>query len=163
MYGTTRVKTEGKFRARLRISNSFDTGNNENSYHLMCQTCYDSLSGNGKKYVPRGTDCQVDSKPGLSLFVANVLKELPTQCKFTPNGCQVIIVLKNLEVHEVDCVYRIITCPFIWCRTMKDEPVTFIGLGEHLEAKHKDLRKIGKSKSKDFISSMEVNEWLPLS
>jgi hypothetical protein len=129
-------------------------------HHLMCQTCYDSLSGNGKKSVRCGPDCQVDSKPGLSPFVANVLKELPTQCKFTPNGCQVIIVLKNLEVHEVTCVYRVIKCPFL-LRCRQDETVTFIGLGEHLEAKHKDLRKIGKSKSKDFVLASEEDKWFP--
>lgn len=37
--------------------------------HLICPSCYDSLS----------------------CIAANVLKELPSNCKFTHNGCQVFI------------------------------------------------------------------------
>jgi hypothetical protein len=57
-------------------------------------------------------------------------------------------MLKDLEVHEVDCVYRNINCPFLDCNA---EDVSFIGLGDHLEANHGDLKKIGKSRSNDFI------------
>jgi hypothetical protein len=89
-----------------------------------------------------------------------VLKVFPTKCKFTDNGCQVVILLKDLEVHEVDCVYRNINCPFRDCNA-KD--VSFIGLGDHLDAKHEDLKKIGKARSKDFIlmQDQEPAVWIP--
>jgi hypothetical protein len=72
----------------------------------------------------------------------------------------VFIMLKDLEVHEVDCVYRNINCPFLSCNA-KD--ASFIGLGDHLEANHGDLKKIGKSRSKDFIpmSDQEPAVWIP--
>jgi hypothetical protein len=88
------------------------------------------------------------------------LKELLTKCKFTHNGCLVLNILKELEVHEIDCVYRNITCPFHNC---KAKNVSFIGLDKHIVARHKDLRKIGKSKSKDIIplSIPKPAKWIP--
>jgi hypothetical protein len=108
-----------------------------------------------------GATCRVFVTPVLSPFVANVLKMFPTKCKFTHNGCQVFIFLMQLKVHEVDCVYRNINCPFVDCNA-KD--VSFIGLGEHLEANHGDLKKIGKARSKDFILMLDQQPpavWIP--
>jgi hypothetical protein len=102
------------------------------AHHLMCKRCYDHHALLTKKvekcncgrlcktctkakHVQCGEGCNVESKPALSPFVANVLTVLPTKCKFTHNGCQVIKLLKELEVHEVDCVYRYIECPFLSC------------------------------------------------
>jgi hypothetical protein len=106
-----------------------------------CQLCM-------KTIVQCGADCQVETELAPSPFVANLLKMFPAKCKFTDNGCQVFIILSNMEVHEVDCVYRNTNCPFLDC---DDKNVSFIGLGEHLEAKHEDLRKIDQARSKDFI------------
>jgi hypothetical protein len=41
--------------------------------------------------------------------------------------------------------------------------VSFIGLGDHLEANHGDLKKIGKARSKDFIpmSDQGPSLWIP--
>jgi hypothetical protein len=116
-------------------------------HHLMCKKCYHARPI-GSKLVRCGRDCNVVWKPALSPFVANVLKELPTKCQFTRNGCQVFIILKKLEVHEVDCVYRNIKCPF---RNCKKGNVSFIGLDDHLEANHEDLKKTGKAKSNDIV------------
>jgi hypothetical protein len=103
----------------------------------------------------------VERKPELSPFVASILKEVPTKCKFNRNGCQVFIVLKELKVHEDDCVYRNIDCPFLDCH---DENVSFIGLDEHLEANHGDLKRFDNGRSKDFVfvSLTKIgNGWIP--
>jgi hypothetical protein len=73
-----------------------------------------------------------------------------------------IIIFKYLIFHEFDCVYRNIRCPFHNCN-FYDMNVSFIGLGEHLEANHKDLRMIGQAKSKDIIplSVPEPDKWIP--
>jgi hypothetical protein len=135
------------------------------AHHLMCQSCYDNRQCGPvwSTVVQCGPDCKVESKPALSPYVANVLKELLTQCMFTYNGCQVFIKMKELEVHEVDCVYRKISCPILNCN---DENVSFIGLGEHLAANHKDLTKTGQSKSNDRIpmpvpKQAQLGQWIP--
>jgi hypothetical protein len=133
------------------------------AHHLMCLSCYNRLNCMiiPKYYVQCGADCKVESRPALSAFIANVLKELPTKCKFTQNGCQVSGILKQLEVHEVDCAYRKITCPFLHCNAKN---VSSIGLGAHLEAIHgSDMKKIGKAKSKDVIPLSVPNpaKWIP--
>jgi hypothetical protein len=70
-------------------------------------------------------------------------------------------MLKELEGHEVACVYRNIICPFVICYRNKN--ISFIGLGHHLEANHEDLKKVGKSKSKGVISAKKpaTNMWIP--
>jgi hypothetical protein len=130
------------------------------AHHLMCQSCYDSMEA---KPVQCGAACKVEYKPALSPFVANVLKMFLTKCKFAHNGCQGIMLLKELEIHEIDCAYRYINCPFLNC---KDKEVTFIGLAEHLEANHGNMKKIGESKSKDFVTLPDPEdpvapEWIP--
>jgi hypothetical protein len=151
------------------------------AHHLMCKSCYDitrletgyycwdcgrssygpqcgTCGEDVQEDVECGEDCQVEWKPVLSPFLANVLKELPTKCKFTHNGCQVFIMMKELEVHEVDCVYRNIKCPF---RNCKEENVSFIGLDDHL-ANHEDLKNICKSRSHDFITLLDpIPVWIP--
>jgi hypothetical protein len=67
--------------------------------------------------------------------------------------------MEELEVHEVECVYRNINCPYLDC---KNKDVSFIGLGEHLKASHGDLKKIGKPRSKDFIPMPDQGQvWIP--
>jgi hypothetical protein len=135
------------------------------AHHLWCQSCCDiyysvMIAQNVQPPLPWacGKACKVQFKPELSPFVANVLKEFPTKCKFTQNGCEVFIMLKDLEVHEVDCVYRNINCPFLDCNA-KD--VSFIGLGNHLEANHGNLKKIGKAMSKDFTPWPDMGQVYP--
>jgi hypothetical protein len=128
------------------------------SYGQSCGTCPPCVQA---KMVQCGATCNVNNAPALSPFLANVLKMFPTKCKFTVNGCQVFIILKELEVHEVDCVYRNINCPFVDC---KSQDVSFIGLGEHLEANHGNLKKIGKARSKDSIPMLDQQPpvvWIP--
>jgi hypothetical protein len=160
------------------------------AHHLMCQSCIQAhlcqsssqsmqwvlwsvlplgpilwkMSGlrtGNSLMVPCGATCTVSNLPAWSSFVANALQMFPIKCKFTVNGCQVFIILKELEVHEVDCVYRNINCPFVDC---KSQDVSFIGLGEHLEANHGNLKKIGKAWSKDSIPMMDQQPpvvWIP--
>jgi hypothetical protein len=112
-----------------------------------------------KEHVQCGEACQAEYKPALSPFVANVLTVLTPKCKFTHNGCRVFIELKELEVHEVDCDYRNINCPFSNC---KSKDVSFIGLGEHLEANHEDLKKIDEARSTDFAPwPLMYEDWIP--
>jgi hypothetical protein len=147
---------------------SMCTGN-----HLMCQNCYPLHVKKFDACNPRSSGaysvckyycancshctgfvqcgkgaCKFYAVPAFSLLVQTLLNELPAKCKFTHNGCQVALKLHEIVIHEVDCVYRNINCPFLNCT---DKTVTFIGLSEHLKAKHGDLKKIGKAKSKDII------------
>jgi hypothetical protein len=131
-------------------------------YYTRCDSCGDNkwdLSG-VICVIRCGGACQVDFAPALSPFVDAMLKKFPSKCMFTQNGCQVFMLLKELEVHEVECVYRNINCPFLNC---KAKDVSFIGLGEHLEANHGDLKKIGKARSKDFIPMLDQGPavWIP--
>jgi hypothetical protein len=125
---------------------------------LVCGTC-NSCMAVKKLVVQCGAYCKAEFKPALSSLVANLLEVFPTKCKFTHNGCQVIIKLKELEVHEVECVYRNINCPFLDC---KNKDATFIGLGKHLETNHENMRKFGKPRSKDFIPMPDQGQaWIP--
>jgi hypothetical protein len=121
----------------------------------ICNTCVAVR----KLVVQCGANCKSEVKPALSSLVANLLEVFPTKCKFTHNGCQVFIMLKELEVHEFDCVYHNINCPFLDC---KNKEVSFIGLDEHLKANHGDLKKIGKARSKDFVPMPDQGQvWIP--
>jgi hypothetical protein len=124
---------------------------------ISCPSCRNEVK---REQVPCGEDCRVEWKPALSPFVATMLKKFPTKCKFTHNGCQVFIILKDLEVHEVDCDYRNINCPFLDCNA-KD--VSFISLGDHLVANHGNWNKIGKNQSKDFVPMLDQGPavWIP--
>jgi hypothetical protein len=119
------------------------------THHLMCSSCFDMQRH--KSLIC----CQKAFSP----FVATMLKKFQSKCKFTQNGCQVFMLLKELEVHEVDCVYRNINCPFLYC---KAKNVSFIGLGDHLEANHGNLIKIGKARSKDVTTLWpKTTKWIP--
>jgi hypothetical protein len=122
----------------------------------QCENCGEIMETETVKCCE---DCQVDWEPVLSPFLAHVLKELPSKCKFTHNGCKVFIMLEKLKVHEVDCVYRNINCPFLDCN---DKDVSFIGLGEHLEANHGGLKMINKARSNDFVTLLDlIRVWMP--
>jgi hypothetical protein len=125
---------------------------------FVCGTCYTCVAVK-KLVVQCGANCKAEVKPALSSLVANLLEVFPIKCKFTHNGCQVIIKLKELEVHEVECVYRNINCPFLDC---KNKDVSFIGLSKHLETNHENIRKIGNPRSKDFIPMPDQGQvWIP--
>jgi hypothetical protein len=125
------------------------------AHHLMCQSCYDSMrhqkASTSLFYfmapysVQCGAACKVECPPALSPFVANVLQMFLTRCKFTHNGCQGIMLLKELEVHEVECVYRNVNCTFPNCQ----DEVTFIGLDEHLETHY---GKVTKDLARGFLN-----------
>jgi hypothetical protein len=130
------------------------------AHHLMCNACYYLLKGRHARKVQCGTDCKLESKPALSPFVANMLEEITPKCKFAHRGCDVIEFQKEkLKVHEADCRYIGISCPFLHC---DDKNVTWMGLDDHLEANHGDLKKIDKAKSKDFILLTDQGSvWIP--
>jgi hypothetical protein len=71
---------------------------------IVCRSCNTCVAVK-KLVVQCGANCKAEFKPALSSLVANLLEVFPTKCKFTHNGCQVIIKLIELEVHEVECVY----------------------------------------------------------
>jgi hypothetical protein len=53
----------------------------------------------------------------------------------------------------------ILTVLFLDCN---DKKVSFIGLGEHLEANHGNLKNIGKLRSKDFVPMPDQGQlWIP--
>jgi hypothetical protein len=123
---------------------------------VICRHCKHNVE---REHIQCGATCQVKCEPEISPFVDKMLQEFPTKCKFTQNGCQVFIMLKELEVHEVDCDYHNINCPFPNCCS-KD--VSFIDLSKHLEAKHRDLKKIDEARSKDSIPMPYQGQvWIP--
>jgi hypothetical protein len=113
------------------------------SYHLTCPNCFQL-----KSRICGITNCNSQLlQIACSPLVEKLLKWLPVKCKLTQNGCTTIMMLKELEVHEIDCVFRNIFCPFIGCKDTSY--VTFIGLNDHLTSHHGNLKKIGKPISMD--------------
>jgi hypothetical protein len=118
--------------------------------HLMCLQCFQKhrtplAGGVYQAQCAFGGQCAVYVRePVFSLFIENFLKWFLTKCQFTDNGCTVAMKQKQLQFHEIDCVYRTIHCPFLGCTHVN---VTFIGYQEHLTQFHRNLAKIGKAKT----------------
>jgi hypothetical protein len=83
----------------------------------------------------------------LSCIAANLLDEFSAKCKYSPNGCQVFKILKDLRVHEINCVYS--------AKYRKnDDKLSFkAGLDDYLlkPNHYEDLRNTGKSQKNQDV------------
>jgi hypothetical protein len=113
--------------------------------HPVCQQCIGLTYQAGTNYPCK--ICNANFPVYKCDLAENLLLCLPTRCKFTINGCQVMIMLEDLLVHEDDCVYRNIRCSFLNC----EDSVIFIGFHDHLKIKHESMIKLEKATTEDQI------------
>lgn len=74
--------------------------------HINCSQCHEQI------HCPCGALIEL----GSCKVTENLLKILPTTCKFKKNGCLEILMEKDLQVHEEDCIYRNVWCPALGCK-----------------------------------------------
>ena len=70
---------------------------------------------------------------------------LPWFCRYYPDGCREIFEETDLEIHQQDCVFRRVNCPYLRCE--RDPKVKFKDITDHIEDsdEHGEDGKIGKS------------------
>jgi len=92
--------------------------------HVVCSECH-----------PKLVTCPVCRLPlgkTRSLISEKVLARLPSQCRFNEHGCTVELMKSELEVHEKECLYRLVRCVDLACHNK----VPFIGLLDHMTKGH---------------------------
>lgn len=92
-----------------------------NESHALCTSC--------KLMCACGSP--VGKKP--SPYIGHFLREGPWMCFNFKNGCrETKNHVEDLGVHQRNCIYREIFCPFIACR----KELVFIEKDEHFKNKH---------------------------
>ena len=68
---------------------------------------------------------------------------LPWFCRYYPDGCREIFEETDLEIHQQDCVFRRVNCPYLRCE--RDPKVKFKDITDHIEdsEEHGEDEKIG--------------------
>ena len=87
--------------------------------HCVCSGCY---QGNGSP-CPM---CREEMVGSTSLLAVTVIKNLEHHCKH--QGCDVKVILQDLEEHMKTCRFRLVGCPAIQCR----KKVAYNLLDEHV-------------------------------
>ena len=84
--------------------------------HQICQNCYNLIPGDPKK-CPQGR-CKYNSPPTQFLALESMINQanIELNCKNAVQGCQVELQREELEKHELDCQYRMVTCPETDCQ-----------------------------------------------
>ena len=77
--------------------------------HLICQSC----RGQGKKCL-----CQAKVLyTSCSVIEAFLKSKKRFKCKNESRGCEECLNNQNMKAHESECIYRLVNCPRISCKT----------------------------------------------
>jgi E3 ubiquitin-protein ligase SIAH1 len=100
----------------------------ESSKHATCNSCF---------HKAKICKCKADIKY-RNAGLAKVRTTLPLSCKYRKNGCNAVLTLEALLCHEVDCQWRPIFCPILWCSRNHGDGVKIIFnmLDNHLTEHH---------------------------
>ena len=114
--------------------------------HQLCEDCK--------------SKCDCGSKVGNrpNPLVHQILKDLPVYCPHYKTGCrEMVMQAKDLEDHQIDCVFREVYCPGIGCY----EKVVFKDISDHFSQSHAEswLNQEGKSIQSNFGLQMESKRW----
>jgi E3 ubiquitin-protein ligase SIAH1 len=76
--------------------------------HVVCNRCH-----------PKLNRCPACREPidGRCLKTEQLLKLVPTLCKFSQSGCKTELVPSLLRNHEIDCETKLMQCPSMTCST----------------------------------------------
>jgi len=78
------------------------------SGHIVCRPC--------KKRVTECPTCRQPMPANMTNSLAGALiEQVQHKCKFGDQGCNVKMMLKELQVHEKNCPERTIRCPYNTC------------------------------------------------
>jgi len=83
------------------------------SGHIVCRPC--------KERVKNCPTCRQPMPANMTNSVVGALiDQVQHRCKYSDQGCEVRMMLKDLVIHEKQCPEKTITCPFYECaRLMK--------------------------------------------
>jgi len=123
--------------------------------HQLCEECKSEC------------DCgsQVGNLPNP--LIHQILKDLPIYCRHYKTGCrQMFKQVKELEDHQLDCVYRQVYCPSIFCQN-SDGKIIFKDIADHFSSTHGSKSSVnckGKSIQPnvkcDILIGMDSMAWL---
>ncbi len=93
--------------------------------HLFCAACIERHMTSTADACPQ---CRVPLRNSLSraLFVEKALRSVKVHCRHhwvahgdvwteDEHGCPDVVALEHAAVHERDCAYRFVDCPFLGC------------------------------------------------
>ena len=113
------------------------------------------------------TECLCGSKVGKSPspIIANLLQNLPWMCQNYKNGCREIKMnVKDLDHHQLKCIYRHVFCPRIKCGERK---VLFKDVIVHLNTFYEnglmEYEPVVKGEANTFLTRKPTSEELGLS
>ena len=76
--------------------------------HIVCKTCRENVE-----------TCPTCRRPmlkdGTNTIVNKMIGKVPHSCKYNQYGCQIKLLVPELEEHETKCPERTIKCPHIRC------------------------------------------------
>ena len=123
--------------------------------HQLCEECK--------------SECECGSQVGNlpNPLIHQILKDLPIYCQHYKTGCrQMFMQVKELEDHQLDCVYRQVYCPYILCQNSHGK-IMFKDFADHFSATHGSKSSVNcKEKSIqsvvkcDFLLGTEATAWL---
>ena len=115
--------------------------------HQLCEDCKSKC------------DCgsQVGNRPNP--LVHQILKDLPVYCPHYKTGCrEMLMQVKDLEDHQMDCVFREVYCPEIGC----NGKIVFKDISDHFSESHDSeswLNQEGKSIQSNVGLQLESKRW----
>ena len=78
------------------------------SGHIVCRPC--------KKGVKNCPTCRKPMPEGMiNSVVGGLIEKVEHECKYSDQGCEVTVMLKDLVIHEDKCPDRTIKCPWPGC------------------------------------------------
>ena len=78
--------------------------------HIVCKKCRENVTNcpTCRRRMP---------KDGTNYLANKLIEKIPHPCKYRQLGCQIKNPLKEIKEHEDRCLYKIIKCPYLNCRS----------------------------------------------
>ena len=143
MEATTIVTDSNEqFRREMQCSNCSNVFDSSPIYqckegHLVCNECHPTLTSCGVcQTTPIGTI--------RCLMAEKFITEFPLRCKYHVNGCNSQDILRNIALHENDCIYRKISCSELGFQFDEqcNEQIVLKDAISHLWDKHQNFRSV---------------------
>lgn len=92
--------------------------------HVVCNECHPKLATCPVCRLPLGKT--------RSLISEKVLAKMPSACKYFEQNCAIELMKADLEVHEKECLFRLVHCVDLACH----QRVPFVKLLDHMANDH---------------------------
>ena len=121
-----------------------------NGVHYMCQDCKEV-----KNYAKCICGSMVSKKPDpLFQQMFNAAVSIKFKCLNHERGCTTILGEEALKAHEINCIYRLVTCPGFGCESM----VPFHELLKHMKSSNHWGISYVMAKGEEIVDNYEVPE-----